>query len=117
MQPLDQDDEEVIWQLRNALLHSFGLYSEGRNRKYNFVILGSTAELVSRYPPHPDVYGIGVYTLRDRFETSIARYRYDLELEHNTALQDRFDTMHCRYGEIIRISTLGAEQPPGAGRG
>jgi uncharacterized protein YeaO (DUF488 family) len=110
LQPLNADDEEVVYQLRNALLHSFGLHSMGCAGPYDFVLLDRTPDLVLRYPKFPNVYGIGLRTLHERFEQSIGRYQE--ELRENHELQENFDRIHDQYGEIIVIKNQGDEQPP-----
>ena len=38
-QPISDDDAETIYQLRNALLHSFGLYSKSTTNTYYFSLI------------------------------------------------------------------------------
>ena len=37
-QPISPGDEETIYQLRNSLLHSFGLYSKTKKGEYHFLL-------------------------------------------------------------------------------
>jgi hypothetical protein len=45
-------DRDVIYQLRNSLLHSFGLYSKDKNSDvYRFLTAAGTGQLVSQKLP------------------------------------------------------------------
>jgi len=93
-QPLSSGDKEVIYQLRNSLLHSFGLYSEGKGKVYRFVLSAQHAPLVQFTVP--ETYQVDLRTLHDQFEKSIAQYQDDLESA--TALESNFNLMFPKYG-------------------
>lgn len=95
-QPLSTGDEETIYQLRNALLHSFGLYSYSRRRIYKFKLSAQRSPLIQHFPP--DEYQIDLFTLHDHFENSIQLYVTDLDT--NQTLQDNFMAMFPKYGVI-----------------
>jgi hypothetical protein len=98
-QPISSDDAETIYQLRNALLHSFGLYSKSRANNYFFsLILPEAGPLVQRHPQNREQYLISITALYDKFETAIERYR--TELEADSDLQDKFSKMFPYYGAI-----------------
>lgn len=98
-QPISPDDAETIYQLRNALLHSFGLYSKSRTNDYYFsLILPEVGPLIQRHPQNSDVYLISIAALYDKFETAVERYR--TELETDSELQSKFNTMFPYYGAI-----------------
>lgn len=95
-QPLSTGDEETVYQLRNALLHSFGLYSNSRERIYKFKLSAQGSPLIQHFPP--DQYQIDLLTLHDRFERSIQLYVTDLNT--NSTLQSNFTAMFPKYGVI-----------------
>jgi hypothetical protein len=91
------ENPEVIYQLRNSLLHSFGLYSRTEKKEYHFFLDSKdTGTLVSRRPP--DRYVIQLPVLHREFEAAVESYRKVLgsDLER----QDNFDKMFGRYGRI-----------------
>lgn len=86
-------DAEVLYQLRNALLHSFGLYSRDRQgNEYNFRI-GPATQLVAL---HNGSYYVSIQLLFLEFEHSIARYRNDLASD--STLRTKFQRMFPWYG-------------------
>lgn len=94
---LSQSDRDVIYQLRNALLHSFGLYSKGNGKVYRFVLdCGCTGPIVSHM--HPDRYGIDLCVLHQEFERAVVAYQN--ELESNKELQANFTAIFPNYGRI-----------------
>lgn len=95
--PISSDDAETIYQLRNALMHSFGLRSETRKgRIYKFVLTAKGEPLVQRRAN--DNYWIDVLTLHNKFESAIAAYQADLE--NNQDFQRHFSAMFPKYGKI-----------------
>lgn len=106
--------EEVLYQFRNALLHSFGLYSVDFNKGiiYEFTATSDNSPLIqqTRCYMHrrqieedgelfqPCMYQIDLYTLYRKFEEAIVRYRCDLEKDQQ--LQDNFKRMFRFYGTI-----------------
>jgi hypothetical protein len=101
-QPISPKDADVIYALRCALMHSFGLYSED----YVLGVIPWELEaLINRDPSDSSHCLISVATLYEKFETSVERYRADLE--ENDALQARFQRMFPRYGTItIAMPTM-----------
>ena len=95
-QPISSGDEEVIYQLRNALLHSFGLYSENKGKKYYFFLGQNLAQFIQVIPE--DTYRIDILELHRRFEESVCRYQ--VQLESDATLQQNFTTMFPKYGAI-----------------
>jgi hypothetical protein len=93
-QPLSPGDAAVIYALRNALLHSFGLYSEGRN--FMLAERHSSGELVVTAPDGTLI--IGADTLYMRFEQAIAQYLAALQTD--VVLQQNFERMVDRYGFV-----------------
>ena len=100
--PIPKQDEEIIYQLRNALLHSFGLYSYKENREeetkeeFKFMVSITRAPLIQRVTP--DMYHINLLALHERFEDSVKRYATDLNKKPE--LQEKFFRMFDYYGSI-----------------
>lgn len=95
--PLSPTDQETVYQLRNSLLHSFGLYSETRKgQKYHFVLGQNLGQFISS--PHTDVYVVDIRELHRRFESAVSQYQS--ELENDTTLQGYFSTLFPKYGAI-----------------
>jgi len=97
-QPISSGDEETIYQLRNALLHSFGLYSQTKTRTYRFVLSANHSPLVQLVSP--DIFQVDLRTLHEKFEDSLRKYETDLNVD--TTLQNNFLKMFGNYG-IIHI--------------
>jgi len=94
---LSPQDQETVYQLRNSLLHSFGLYSEtAKGKKYQFALGQDLGQLISS--PGTDVYVIDIRELHRRFEGAVSQYQG--ELENDTALQKYFSTLFPKYGAI-----------------
>ena len=79
---LSKSDARLIYQLRNSLLHSFGLYTEIRNKKgriksrYYFTLCQGARELIVTMKK--DFYRIDVDRLRALFDSSINAYHREL---------------------------------------
>jgi hypothetical protein len=96
-QPISTGDGGVIYQLRNALLHSFGLYSEDKGKIYEFVLVQNQSQLIQQVPA--DTYIVDIRELHRRFEESVCRYKVQLENDKND-LQKNFTAMFPKYGAI-----------------
>ena len=93
------DDRDVIYQLRNSLLHSFGLYSEDKKKKkvYRFFLTDTgTDPLVS--PKQGDRYYVDLQVLHREFEKAVKLYRE--KLNGDGELKKKFDKMFGNYGCI-----------------
>ena len=103
-------DAQVIYELRNSFLHSFGLFSKSRTATYYFQVSSSRQDLVTKLSVGgPDYYyRIDLYTLRDKFEQSIAKYKKDLETDNE--LQKNFDAMFNSYGMVHPANTYFHDQ-------
>jgi hypothetical protein len=93
---IEQGDEETIYQLRNALLHSFGLYSQTRSQIYRFRLSATKAPLVHNF--QGDFFQLDLLTLHEIFEKSLEKYSDDLNNEQ--MLQINFLRMFPNYGAI-----------------
>lgn len=96
-QPLSAGDEETIYQLRNSLLHSFGLYSKKGTQAYHF-LLTATGGVPFVQQPTPSNYQIDLIELHKRFEQALLNYQTDLE--SHPSLQSKFLDMFTNYGAI-----------------
>lgn len=93
---ISSEEADTIYQLRNALVHSFGLYSKSKCRIYHFSLGQARGLLVQELGN--DRYRVDIRTLHDRFETAIEKYRNDLMGDET--LQKRFQEMYSKYGTI-----------------
>ncbi len=90
-------DRDVIYQLRNSLLHSFGLYSKGGGKIYRFFLTGhGSGALVSHTPP--EQYNVDLRVLHREFERAVTTYQ--AELGSDPQLQTNFAAMFGNYGRI-----------------
>ena len=96
-QPISTGDEDVIYQLRNALLHSFGLYSEDKGKIYKFFLVQNESQLIQQVPAN--TYIVDIRELHRRFEESVCRYKVQLENDKDD-LQKNFTAMFPKYGAI-----------------
>lgn len=92
---IDSDNAEVIYQLRNSLLHSFGLFSKTKTATYYFQVSSCRNELVTLLPNIRPNYNIDLYTLWDKFEQSIEKYKEDIEKDDS--LKENFLKMFDLY--------------------
>ena len=95
--PLSTGDEATIYQLRNSLLHSFGLYSKAGSQTYHF-LLTAAGGVPFVQQPSPGNYQIDLIELHKRFEQSLAHYVAALETQ--PLLQANFLRMFTNYGAI-----------------
>ena len=86
----------VIYQLRNSLLHSFGLYSPN----YRFFLTNHGAGALVSYNP-PDRYHVDLRVLHREFEKAVAAYCAALDSDpQHRQLQANFKAMLGNYGRI-----------------
>jgi hypothetical protein len=81
-------DSETIYQLRNSMLHSFGLRStkkiSGVTKEFHFVLVADkTGGLIKS--PKPDLYVISVPILHKHFEQAIQKYHEAVRNEASSA--------------------------------
>jgi len=93
---ISEREKEIVYQLRNSLLHSFGLYSEDRRGNvYKFTLSRVYPQFIRQ--EEENCY-ISVLDLRECFELSIKKYYEDLKKD--TELQLKFERMFPKYGSI-----------------
>ena len=90
-------DQEVIYQLRNALLHSFGLYSGTKKGVYRFHLSMMHISMLVYHRP-PDDYDVDIISLLRAFNGAIEAY--SKEFQSNVDLQTKFALMFQDYGRI-----------------
>lgn len=95
-QPLGPDDAETLYQFRNALIHSFGLYSASKSKVYHFGMSFLGKVLITQ--GGKDRYTIDLPVLHERFEQSISLFQSALNADKN--LQTNFKAMFPKYGAI-----------------
>lgn len=88
-------DEETIYQLRNAMLHSFGLYSRGKTREYHFT-LGQHLPQFIIYSG--DVCAIDIISLHKQFENAVVAFQ--TAVDSDSVLQKHFNLIFPNYGAI-----------------
>ncbi len=93
----NENDATIIYQLRNALLHSFGLYSEDSNNVYHFRLSKNHNVLIEEQPDN--YYQIDVQILYKKFKQSINEYYKDL-CDDKDNLRQNFTNMFHKYGKI-----------------
>lgn len=93
---LSVSDAEAFYQLRNALLHSFGLFSWHKGQAYRFGLTESSSSLITTAPS--GAYLVGLKACHLRFESAVTEYRNDLK--GSAALQAKFSSMYPDYGCI-----------------
>lgn len=107
---LSPPDDHVIYQLRNALLHTFGLYAEDVDRDgnvtvtYAFVLGGKVPGLVQRLPDGR--FQVDVQALRERFEKGVSRYAADLgdpSCQDQSSLKAKFDALFPKHAHAVGI--------------
>jgi hypothetical protein len=91
------EDRDVIYQLRNAPLHSFGLYSskDGKEEYRFFLTAHGNGPLVS--PKPVDQYYVDLRVLYGEFEKAVTRYQDKLNGDSDD-LQKKFTKMFRNYG-------------------
>lgn len=94
---IDNTFQEELYQLRNSLLHSFGLYSVARNGKvYHFILARGRGKLIEQVSAKS--YLVDIELLWKKFEDAINIYHQ--ELKTSTDLQQNFSEMFPKYGLI-----------------
>ena len=95
--PLNPGEDETLYQLRNSLLHSFGLYSRSRSgRDFHFLVTPRGANLLE--DAGQDTFLVGVNPLHERFETAVNKFAGDVRTRDD--LKNNFGLMFSKYGSI-----------------
>jgi hypothetical protein len=96
--PLGPNDDKVLYQLRNSLLHSFGLFSRtDSGSNFHFILTGQGGVPLLQNPK-ADFYQIDLIELHQSFENAVEQYRKDLDSDPK--LQANFLKMFPNYGAI-----------------
>ncbi len=98
-QAVSQENAAIIYQLRNSLLHSFGLYSmDSQGNEYIFTLIDSQTQGPLVRDLGSGHYLVDIRTLHNLFETAITNYEADLKKD--SSLQDNFAAMFPKYGVV-----------------
>lgn len=93
---LSASEAEALYQLRNSMLHSFGLYSRGQGGAvYRFTLVSCGVRPLVRHTP-PEHYLVDLISLHEDFEKAVDEYRQ--ALKGDTTLQENFTIMFPNYG-------------------
>jgi hypothetical protein len=103
---------ETLWEVRNAMMHSFGLYIKEKDDQAGKVLRfasGCPAEGRDTAPvlknENEDVWTVCLQHLYDRFLEAVRRYQQDLK-SGNTKLQDNF-VLSLRFNSARSMSVCG----------
>lgn len=92
----EDNEPKLIYSLRNALAHSFNLYS----RDCNFSLINNTNEpLISdKIIRNKNYKQINVYKLYRNFQSAREKYHIDLLKLENVSLREKFNIIYPNYG-------------------
>lgn len=88
--------ETPIYQLRNAMLHSFGLYSETSKGIYRFTLTPGYPGQVLVVQASEENYVVNITRLREEFEQGVGRFHEDIA--QGVHKQATFLSMFDKYG-------------------
>jgi len=95
---VNKKDRNILYQLRNALIHSFGLYTrDSVGIEYIFTLTSVEKSEIIEYGGN-NVYIIGDIPLHQKFETAVKKYR--VELLNNSILQKNFEALFSHYSAV-----------------
>ena len=95
---IDSNNENEIYQLRNSLMHSFGLYSEDKGNIYRFILGGPTEKKGVVHRRSSELYYINIFELHNLFESSIPPFQSMVLSKEYPA--GRFEKMLSKYGVV-----------------
>lgn len=90
---LTEKDADSLYELRNALLHSFGLFS----RKYKFQLRAEESKAPIFEHLTNGIVKIDLLSLNHGFEAAVNEYRNNLQTDEK--LQENFDKILPQYGK------------------
>lgn len=99
---INSEHRPILWQLRNALIHTFGLYTQdSNNRDYYFSLITDKdcLDCIEELEGNK-IYRIGDIQLHGMFESSVNKYHEKLLKTHS--LQENFEKIFPKH--IIRIT-------------
>ena len=101
-----EEEAQAIYQCRNAMIHSYVLFSKDKKRDITYYFQLTTREDVPLIVicPKSDKSKkyciININILRDRFESSIEKYKNDLLQISQKIIRNNFDRMFKIYGKV-----------------
>jgi hypothetical protein len=93
---IDKEHYMELYQLRNALLHSFGLYSESGGKTFRFVLYRGADKLIQDLGK--GIHYVDIELLRNKFENSIDIIQQ--EIRESESLQKNFLDCFAKYGAL-----------------
>jgi len=95
-----RSDSEIIYELRNAIDHSFNLYS----RYYNFSLVNNECEpLILDKTINNKIYKqINVNSLYLNFRYACSKYQEEILDTNNIDLRNKFNKMYQKYGKTFQ---------------
>lgn len=110
---ITNDQVDLVYQLRNSLLHSFGLYSEKTDNQgnvtatYYFLLTRGAGTIIQHIKDN--YYLADVQRLRELFERAVSRYEAELSdtsRQDYTEIKDNFDRMFPKHAKAISVFTI-----------
>lgn len=98
---LSKDQTDLIYTVRNGLVHSFGLYDKDRQKPILIAPLSPTGEIVIITDEWCILHYKNLYV---QFVGSLRNYRR--KLEKNPMLRENFDKMFAHYAYIVSTEKL-----------
>jgi hypothetical protein len=95
---LSPADAETIYQLRNAIMHSFGFYSRDKKtgREYRFQLFDGRKSGPLVHHLKAEYYRVDVIAFHDAFERAVNKFA--TAIDGDSALQSKFTAMFLNYG-------------------
>ena len=93
---LPSSQAQPLYQLRNALLHSFGLISNAKSVHCRFQLQAAGSSILMSLLA-PNCFRVDLICLHDKFESAVIEYHRDLLVD--TKLQKHFSSMFPIYGK------------------
>ena len=102
------EDAQTIYQLRNSMLHSFGLFSQARSRTYRFSLIQGLGDiLLANDPNNNEHWIVNISVLQRRFEAALEACR--LALVAGTAPFSFSQDLFKKYGWITSDSAFPSD--------
>lgn len=94
---LSSKDSRTLYQLRNSLLHSFGLFSAKTGHfRFQLCANGNPAPIICR--SGGKIIHVDLLSLNDGFEAAVNQYQKALDA--SSSLRKNFNRMLRRYGKV-----------------
>jgi len=96
---VNENDAEILWQLRNALVHSFSLYSLDKKTKKEYFF--SLTQIGDSFILNEENsrYRINIGILKEKFEEAVELFYRKVEKSKN--LKDNFNKVFSKYSGVL----------------